>query len=546
MRHKYGSTLITPPPTESPSAESKMRMNIEKSDKMSLIFLTACFIGITSAFLIGYMLGIIGGVIFGTGYGNHFLPETYNRSVAIYGALIPFIPASLYFSGIIAILARKKHEFSRLDTRRHMILSGALMSMGSVFTALATTGLIPIMCVLGPTLYAYGFGLIHQGAQAYMSEMGFAHRDYLPSLNIAFKMTIAIGIFVANLVNWSTNSIADGWGWRLSIGIAAIPAAITSIGSFLLPDTPMSMIKLGKFDDAKQLLQRLHGTDNGVHALFKDLLGANEASKSAKGFEKQIMSQTHNRPYRLMAIAIPLFQQLTGMNVIVFYAPYLFQAVGFRTSEALTYTAIIGGVNVAATIIHIISVRHGCRRFFLIAGGVQLFVGQIMLGILIRIKLGNSDAYDYLIIATSCICVSGFAWSWGPLGWIFLSSDDDLLLLYPLEVRSCGQNLASNVHWMLSSFITLVFPPIICLFKFYVLYVLAFFGVIITFHAYYFMPNTNRMLVEEDVSKIWKQHWFWRRYFFDLNNDVEDVSEVWRQHWFWRRYFVDLDNDLIV
>ncbi|KAI3853200.1 hypothetical protein MKW92_037461 [Papaver armeniacum] len=515
MRHKYGSTLITPPPTESPSAESKMRMNIEKSDKMSLIFLTACFIGITSAFLIGYMLGIIGGVIFGTGYGNHFLPETYNRSVAVYGALIPFIPASLYFSGIIAILARKKHEFSRLDTRRHMILSGALMSMGSVFTALATTGLIPIMCVLGPTLYAYGFGLIHQGAQAYMSEMGFAHRDYLPSLNIAFKLTIAIGIFVANLVNCSTNSITDGWGWRLSIGIAAIPAAITSIGSFLLPDTPMSMIKLGKFDDAKQLLQRLHGTDDGVHALFKDLLGANEASKSAKGFEKQIMSQTHNRPYRLMAIAIPFF-----------YAPYLFQAVGFQTSEALTYTAIIGGVNVAATIIHIISVRQGCRRFFLIAGGVQLFVGQIMLGILIRIKLGNSDAYDYLILATSCICVSGFAWSWGPLGWIFLSSDDDLLLLYPWRfVRAARIWLQSCIGcFPLSS---LLYSP-----HSLPIQVLCFIRV---------------RFLWEDVSKIWKQHWFWRRYFVNLNNDVEeDVSEVWKQHWFWRRYFVDRDNDLIV
>ncbi|RZC44977.1 hypothetical protein C5167_037925 [Papaver somniferum] len=120
-------------------------------------------------------------------------------------------------------------------------------------------------------------------------------------------MMIAIGIFVANLVNCGTNSIKGGWGWKVSIGIAAIPAAIISIGSFLLPDTPMTMIKLGKFDDAKQLLQRLHGTNDGVNILFRDLLAANEASKSAKGSEKQIMSQTQNRPYRVMAIALPLF-----------------------------------------------------------------------------------------------------------------------------------------------------------------------------------------------------------------------------------------------
>ncbi|KAI3927301.1 hypothetical protein MKW98_008003 [Papaver atlanticum] len=264
----------------------------------------------------------------------------------------------------------------------------------------------------------------------------------------------------------------------------------------------MSMIKLGQFDEAKQLLQRLHGTKNNIHILFNDLLAANEASKVAKGSEKQIMSQTQNRPYLL-------------------YAPYLFRVIGFRTSEALTYTAIIGGVNFAATIIGIISVSRSWRRFSLIAGGVQICVGQVMLGILTWIKLAGvvsrSDVYhDYLIVATTCICVSGFAWSWGPLGWIFLSNDD-MLLLYPVEVRSCGQNLASRVHWNFSSFMTLVFPFMVCLCGHYVLYLFAFFGVIICILAYYFMPDTYQILVEEDVSEVWRQHWFWRRY-FDLND----------------------------
>ncbi|KAI3881444.1 hypothetical protein MKX03_012324 [Papaver bracteatum] len=552
MRHKNGSTLITTPlPTELklPSAKSRMRMNVEKSGKkeMSLIFLAACFIGITSAFLIGYILGIIGGIMFGTGYANHFLPATYNWSVAIYGILISLMLAVHYVWGIFAIHIRRD-DFSRLDMRRHMIWSGALVFMGSLVFALATD-INYFVYIIGPLMYASGFGLLYQGAQVYMFEMGFAHRNYLASLSIAFKIMMAIGIFVANLVNCSTNSIKDGWGWKISIGIAAIPAAIISIGSFLLPDTPMSMIKLGKFDDAKQLLEHLHGTNDGVHILFKDLLAANEASKSAKGSEKQILSQTHNRPYRLMAKALPLFQQLTGMNAMVFYAPYLFQVVRFQASAALMYTAIVGGVNVAATIIGVISVRKGCRRFFLIAGGVQLFVGQIMLGILMWIKLGGSDVYDYLIIATSCICVSGFAWSYGPVGWIFLSNDDDMLLLYPLEVRSCCQYIASKEHWNLSTLVTFIFPAVVCLFKFYVLYLLAFFGMVMTFHAYYFMPDTGRLLVEEDVSKVWKRHWYWRRYFVDLENDdvEEDVSEVWNQHWFWRRYLVDdLDNSLMV
>ncbi|XP_026450831.1 sugar transport protein MST6-like [Papaver somniferum] len=430
IRHIYGTgtTPTRPPALELPSAMSKMRMNVEKPDqnkKMSLIFLMACFIGINSGFLIGYMTGIIGGLIFGTGFMTNLFP---------YGAFT-YDNIVMYSMGISMV------QWSALTTSQFMY-------------------------ILGPNIFAMGFGIMYQrqtlsfslilntelldlflmrgakkensrsGAQVYMSEMGFAHRSYLPAVNISFKMMIAIGIFVANLVNCGTNSIKGGWGWEVSIGIAALSAAIISIGYFLLPDTPMSMIKLGRFDDAKQLLQRLHGSNHDVYILFNDLLAANEALKSAKGSEKQIMSRQQNRPYRAMAIALPLFQQLTGINVIVIFAPYLFQVIGFQESAALTYTAIVGGVNVAATIIGIIAVSQGYRRIFLIAGGVQICVGQIMLGILVWIKLGGvtgpSDVYDYLVIATTCICVAGFAWSWGPLGWIFLSSDD-MLLLYPLE-----------------------------------------------------------------------------------------------------------------
>ncbi|KAI3859366.1 hypothetical protein MKX03_010851 [Papaver bracteatum] len=497
IRHIYGTstTPTRPPSLELPSAKSQMRMN-DKLGNSNMIFLMACFIGINSGFLIGYMTSIIGGLIFGTGFMTNLFPYgafTYHNFV-VYSMVMSLVPATLYIFGSIRIYIRKR-DFSRLDMRRQMILSGVLVSLGSVVTALTTT---EFMYILGPNMFAMGFGIMYQGAQVYMSEMGFAHRNCLPAVNISFKIMIAICIFVANLVNCGTNSIKGGWGWKVSIGIAVLPAAIISIGAFLLTDTPMSMIKLGRFDDAKQLLQRLHGSNHDVYILFKDLLAANEASKSAKGSEKQIMSGQQNRPYRAMAIALPLFQQLTGMNVIVIFAPYLFQVIGFPESAALTYTAIVGGVNVAATIIGIISV---------------------MLGILVWIKLGGVDVYDYLIIATTCICVAGFAWSWGPLGWIILSSDD-LLLLYPLEVRSCSQQSSSKVHWNFSGFMTLVFPSMVYLFKFYVLYLFAFFGVIMSFLAYYFMPDTNQILVEEDASEVWKQHWFWRRYFVDLDNDL--------------------------
>ncbi|MCL7024141.1 hypothetical protein MKW94_026699 [Papaver nudicaule] len=214
-----------------------------------------------------------------------------------------------------------------------------------------------------------------------------------------------------------------------------------------------------------------------------------------------------------MEISLILFQQLT---VMVLHAPYLFQVVGFGTSASLTYTAIIGGANVTATIISIVLVSQGCRRFFLIVGGVQIF---IMLGIMIYIKLGGMtgpfDMYDYLIITTTCICVAGFAWLWG---------------------STMRPKFGFNYALTAFRFITFVFPVICMLIQVFChIYLSPLFVVIMTFHAYDFIPNTNRMLSEEDASKVWKQHWFWRRYFVDLENNLmagEDVSKVWKHHSF--------------
>ncbi|RZC82454.1 hypothetical protein C5167_045236 [Papaver somniferum] len=130
-------------------------MDVDKSDesKMSLIFHTACFIGITSAFLIGYMLGILG-------YANQFYPYIYNRSVTSSGVLVSVVLAAVYICGILAIQIRKHApNLSRLDMRRHMILGGALLTVGSVVTALISNG---FMFVVGPIIYTLGFGLMYQ------------------------------------------------------------------------------------------------------------------------------------------------------------------------------------------------------------------------------------------------------------------------------------------------------------------------------------------------------------------------------------------------
>lgn len=98
------------------------------------------------------------------------------------------------------------------------------------------------------------------------------------ALNIAFQMAITIGILVANFVNYGTAQIKGGWGWRVSLGLAAVPAAILTVGALFLPDTPNSLLERGHPEEAKEMLQKVRSTSN-VDEEFQDLIEASEAAK---------------------------------------------------------------------------------------------------------------------------------------------------------------------------------------------------------------------------------------------------------------------------
>ena len=194
-------------------------------------------------------------------------------------------------------------------------------------------------------------------------------------LNMMFQLAITIGMLVANLLNYFFAEIKGGWGWRLSLGGAMIPAIIIIIGSFFLPETPNSLIERDHHKEAKEQLLKIRGIPN-VDAEFNDLVAASEASKLIKHPWATILERKY-RPQLTMAICIPMFQQLTGMNVITFYAPVLFKTIGFGSSASLMSAVITGTVNALATLVSIFSVDKWGRRTLFIEGGAQMFICQV-------------------------------------------------------------------------------------------------------------------------------------------------------------------------
>ena len=157
---------------------------------------------------------------------------------------------------------------------------------------------------------------------------------YRGAINNGFQFSVGIGALSANLINFGTEKIKGGWGWRISLAMAAVPASILTLGAFFLPETPNSIIQRSNdHQKAKRMLQRVRGTDD-VQAELDDLIKATSISKTIENPFKKIVQRRY-RPQLVMAIAIPFFQQVTGINVIAFYAPILFRTIGLGESASL-------------------------------------------------------------------------------------------------------------------------------------------------------------------------------------------------------------------
>lgn len=195
------------------------------------------------------------------------------------------------------------------------------------------------------------------------------------ALNMGFQMAITIGILVAGLINFGTAKIEGGWGWRLSLALAAVPAIMMTIGSLFLPDTPNSILERGHTQKSKEMLQKIRGTEN-VDTEFQELVDASEAAKRVQHPWRNIFRPRY-RPQLVVCILVPFFQQLTGINVIMFYAPVLFKTLGFGDEASLMSAVITGAVNVLATLVSIFTVDRFGRRVLFLEGGVQMIISQV-------------------------------------------------------------------------------------------------------------------------------------------------------------------------
>jgi MFS family permease len=175
--------------------------------------------------------------------------------------------------------------------------------------------------------------------------------QYRGAINNGFELCISLGILFANILNYFVIKITAGWGWRISLSMAALPAAFLTIGTIFLPETPSFIIQRdGDTDKARILLQKLRGTTS-VQNELDDLVSASNLSRTTKYPFRNIFKRKY-RPQLVIVLLIPFFNQVTGINVMNFYAPVMFRTIGLNETASL-FSSVV--TRICATCANIIA-----------------------------------------------------------------------------------------------------------------------------------------------------------------------------------------------
>ncbi|CAA7022510.1 unnamed protein product [Microthlaspi erraticum] len=501
----------------------------ESSGKITYFVVASCVMAAMGGVIFGYDIGVSGGVMSMGPFLKRFFPKVYelqeedrirrssnnkNHYCLFNSQLLTSFTSSLYVSGFIACLLAS--SVTRSWGRKPSIFLGGVAFLAG--SALGGSAQNVAMLLIARLLLGVGVGFANQSVPLYLSEM--APAKYRGAISNGFQLCIGIGFLTANFTNYETQKIKGGYGWRISLATAAIPASILTLGSLFLPETPNSIIQTtGDVSKAELMLRRIRGT-NDVQDELTDLVEASSDESKSNAFVKLL--QRKYRPELVMAFAIPFFQQVTGINVVAFYAPVLFRTVGFGESGSLMSTLVTGIVGTASTFLSMLVVDRIGRKTLFLIGGLQMLVSQVTIGVVIMVAEARGggvigEGYGYAVVVLVCVYVAGFGWSWGPLGWLVPSE------IFPLEIRSAAQSVTVAVSFVFTFAVAQSVPPMLCKFRAGIFFFYGGWVVVMTVAVQLFLPETKNVPIEK-VAGLWEKHWFWRR--MRMKRDIQETNII--------------------
>ncbi|XP_043697370.1 sugar transport protein 5-like [Telopea speciosissima] len=334
---------------------------------------------------------------------------------------------------------------------------------------------------------------------------------YRGAFSVGFNFFMDFGTVTANIVNYFAAQLEVDWNWRLSLAIAGVPAIIMTFGALFIPDTALSLVERGKMGEARLALSQIRGVDSDVDTELMEIINYSQAVKSKSRDQYKKIFQREYRPHLVLSVAVMVFQQLTGINVAAFYAPILFQSVGFGSDSALIGVVLMGVINLSCVMLSCAVVDRIGRKLLLVLGGVTLFICQIAMAWLLATRVGNSGDEPLSkdtaveIMVFMCLYAAGFGYSWGPLSFLLPTE------VLPTEVRPAGNGIGVSVNFMTTFLLSQTFVSMLCHLKFAVFLFYAGWILIMTIFVLLFLPETKGIPLDA-MHPVWERHWYWEKF----------------------------------
>jgi SP family galactose:H+ symporter-like MFS transporter len=447
---------------------------VSQESSRAFIYVAAAFAAL-GGLLFGYDTGVISGAALFL--KNDFAISTFDLELIVSGVLAGAATGALLGGRLADLFGR----------RRLLIVTAVIFGIGGIACAAATS---PMILIIGRIVVGLAIGLASGTVPVYISEVSPADaRGWQVSL---FQLAITVGILLAYIVDYAFAAIQ---GWRWMFGLAVVPAAIFGAGMLFLPESPRWLLRRGQGDKARAMLRRIRGTSNVDAELQEIELGLTRAEEHGRLSDLFAVSL---RPALIVGIGLAVFQQVTGINTVIYYAPLIIQSAGISSaSGAILATAGIGVVNVLMTIVAMRLIdRMGRRPLLLIGiGGMVITLGILGLSFYMA---GKSSALIWLAVISMMVYVASFAISLGPIFWLLISE------IYPLKIRSSGEGLAAAFNWGANLLVSLTFLTLLELLgRPWTFWVYGLFAVMSWIFSYYYVPETKGKTLEE-IEEFWR------------------------------------------
>jgi len=391
------------------------------------------FFGALGGLLFGYDTGVISGAIL-------FIKQDFDLSAFMQGAVV----ASLLLGAMVgAAFAGPLSD--RLGRRKLIIAAGVIFTLGSIVAAISPTVgvLLAARFVLGIAV-----GCAALVVPLYLSEIAPTEiRGAISSLN---QLMIVGGILVAYLVN---AVLASSEAWRVMVGLAVVPSLVLLVGMIWMPETPRFLVHDGEEDEAREVLEAVR--EDGHEEELEDIRKV-EAEEQDGGL--RALGADWVRPALLVAIGLAVFQQLVGINTIIYYAPTTLTNVGYSDQSAIYANIVIGVLNVGMTVLAIRLVDRVGRKPLLLAGLAGMVTSLLVLGVSLSVMSEPKSPSDpAAIITLVCLAtfIASFAATWGPVVWVMLPE------ILPLSVRGAALGVAVSLQWLANFAVSQSFPPMV-------------------------------------------------------------------------------------